>query len=262
MTHSGAPARALQSGLGRQMAAALCSARHGGLGPVETTREPKEEGMQHRSQKRAWRLLPRLAGVAVVGGSLLSSSPAHAGATVYDTSGATIVCNTVIGTASIKPPITAASTGSATVKVKATLGGCSVTGASPASPALTIVSGSIAGTLTTSGSPGCAGLLSPSTISGNLVAKWKVQSGQKLDFSSTTVSGGSIVGSVFAPGGSFQGSYGQFTLSGSTLQPSSAFAGGTPHFVAATGEDVGNLGTQCAGAGIKTIHLSIGTLTL
>jgi hypothetical protein len=224
--------------------------------------EEKEEGMQHLSEKRAWRLLPRLACAAVVGGSLLSSSSAHAGATVYDTSGATIVCNTVIGTASIKPPITAASTGSATVKVKATLGGCTVTGASPASPPLTVVSGSIAGTLTTSGAPGCAGLLSPSSISGNLVAKWKVQSGQKLDFSSTTVSGGSIVGSVFTPGGSFQGSYGEFTLSGSTLQPSSAFAGGTPHFVAATGEDVGDLGAQCAGAGIKTIHLSIGTLTL
>jgi hypothetical protein len=216
--------------------------------------------MQHLSEKRTWRLLPRLACAAVVGGILLSSSSALAGATVYDTSGATIVCNTVIGTASIKPPITAASTGSATVKVKATLGGCSVTGANPSG--LTVVSGSIAGTLTTSGAPGCAGLLSPSSISGNLVAKWKVQSGQKLDFSSTTVSGGSIVGSVFTPGGSFQGSYGEFTLSGSTLQPSSAFAGGTPHFVAATGEDVGDLGAQCAGAGIKTIHLSIGTLTL
>jgi hypothetical protein len=195
-------------------------------------------------------------------GGLLGSGSARAGSTLYDTSGATVVCNTVIGTASIKPPITQASTGQATVKVKATLGGCTVTGASPASPPLTVVSGSIAGTLSTNGSPGCAGLLAPASITGNLVAKWKVQSGQKLDFSSTTVSGGSIVGGVFTPGGSFSGSYGQFNLNGAVLQPSSAFAGGTPSFVAATGEDVGDLGALCAGPGIKTIHLSIGTLTL
>ncbi|HLK10901.1 MAG TPA: hypothetical protein VKW76_05935 [Candidatus Binatia bacterium] len=218
--------------------------------------------MEHLSAKRR-RLLGWLGRAVVIGGGVLSGGFAWAGSTVYTTSGATVVCNTVIGTASINPPITSASTGSATIKVKATLGGCSVTGASPASPALTVVSGSIGGTLTTSGAPGCAGLISPATISGNLVAKWKVASGQKLDFGSTTVSGGSIVGSLFVPGGSLMGSYGEFTLSGSTLQPSSAFAGGTPGFVAVTSEDVVNLGTQCAGpVGIKTIHLSIGTLTL
>jgi hypothetical protein len=95
-----------------------------------------------------------------------------------------------------------------------------------------------------------------------MVAKWKAASGQKLDFSSTTVSGGSIVGSAFTPGGALAGSYGEFTLSGQTLQPNSAFAGATPSTVAVTAEDIGNLLGQCAGTGIKTIHLSIGTVTL
>src|SRR5579885_257403 len=113
------------------MVAALCDPRHGGLGPVGTTPEEKEEGMQHLSEKRTWRLLPRLACAAVVGGILLSSSSALAGATVYDTSGATIVCKTVICTASIKPLITTSYMGTATVKIKATFAGFSVTGANP-----------------------------------------------------------------------------------------------------------------------------------
>jgi hypothetical protein len=187
------------------------------------------------------------------------------GAQTYDTSAASISCNTVIGTAQIKPPITNASTGSAIIKVKATLGGCAVTGASPSSPPLTIVSGSISGTLNTTGAAGCAGLLAPATISGNLIAKWKAGSGQKLDFSSSTATGGTITGGTFGPE-PWGGSYGQFTLSGQTLAANSAFAAGTPSTVAITGEDIGNLGGLCLtsppGKGIKTIHLGIGGITL
>jgi hypothetical protein len=199
----------------------------------------------------------------LVGGLL--ASPASSSAQTYDTSAASITCNTLIGSAQIKPPISAASTGTALIKVKAILGGCTVTGASPASPPLTIASGSISGTLTTTGASGCAGLLSPATISGNMVAKWKAGTGQKLDFSSTTASGGSITGGVFGPE-SWGGTYGQFTLSGQTLQANSAFAAGTPSTVAITGEDAISLGALCAtapaGKGIKTIHLGIGGLTL
>jgi hypothetical protein len=184
-----------------------------------------------------------------------------ASAQVFTTSGATVSCNTIIGSASIKPPITSLSTGTAVIKVKAALGGCTVTGATPSG--LTIVSGTLSGTLNTTGGAGCGGLLAPASITGNLVAKWKAGSGQKLDFSSTTLSGGSIVGATFAPGGALAGTYGQFTLSGQTIQASSAFAGATPSTVAVTAEDIGNLGIQCAvGKGIKTIHLSIGTVTL
>jgi hypothetical protein len=196
---------------------------------------------------------------------VLAISPSNSGAASppFDTSGATITCNTVIGTATVNPPISTASTGSATIKVKAVLGGCVATGATPAG--LTIVSGSVAGTLTTAGAAGCAGLLLPSTITGNLVAKWKVGPGQKLDFASTTVAGGTIVGGVFT-GVPLTGSYGQFTVSGETMGANSAFAAGVPSIIAVTGEDVGNLAGLCAssppGKGIKTIHLSIGQLTL
>jgi hypothetical protein len=196
----------------------------------------------------------------LVGGLL--TSPAISSAQTFDTSAASVQCNTIIGSAQLKPPVTPSSTGTAIVKVKATLGGCTVTGATPSG--LTIVSGSLAGTLNTTGAGGCTGLLMPATISGNLVAKWKAGSGQKLDFSSTTASGGTITGGTFGPE-PWGGAYGQFTLSGQTLQPNSAFAGGTPSTVAVTGEDIANLLAQCAplpAKGIKTIHLAIGGITL
>ena len=200
---------------------------------------------------------------------VLSIGPTTAGAasTVFDTSAASVTCLTVIGTATVNPPISSASTGTAAIKVKAVLGGCTVTGATvggnPQNP--TIVSGSVAATLNTTGSPGCAGLLSGSSISGNFVTKWKLAPGQKLDFASTTASGGTIAGGLFG-GAPLTGVYGQFTLSGQTIAANSAFAGGTPSTIAVTGEDAGNLGALCAasppGKGIKTIHLAIGQLTL
>jgi hypothetical protein len=188
-----------------------------------------------------------------------------ASAQVFNTSAASVTCNTVIGSASIKPPLTSASTGTAVIKVKATLGGCTSTGATPSEP--TILSGTLSGTLNTSGAAGCGGLVGASTITGNLVAKWKVASGQKLDFNATTVSGGSITGGLFAPGGAFgTASYGVFSLSGQTLVAPTAFAGGTPSAHISTGADSANLGAVCLGSpplkGIKTIVLGIGTLTL
>jgi hypothetical protein len=180
-------------------------------------------------------------GVALLLGGLATSASAQ----TFNTSAASVTCNTVIGSVSIKPPISTASTGNAVIKVKATLGGCTSTDAAPSQP--TIVSGSLSGTLNTSGAGGCAGLASPSTITGNLVAKWKLASGQKLDVSSTTASGGSITGGVFTLGGAFgTASYGQFTLSGQTLVAPSAFAGGTPSAVITTGADVGNLLGLCS----------------
>lgn len=201
---------------------------------------------------------------ALFAGSVFIAGTAQAATTIFTTTGASVTCNTVIGSASIAPPISTTSTGTATVKVKAALAGCTATGATPAG--LTVVSGTASGTLSTVGAPGCAGLLAPATITGNLIVKWKVASGQKLDFPSSTASGGTLTGGVFTPGAPFPGSYGQFTLSGQTLAASSAFAGGSPSTVAVTGEDIGNLGGSCLGAppgaGIKLVHLSLGTTTL
>ena len=194
----------------------------------------------------------------LLAGSAFFGTGAHAAATVYNTSAGSIECDSLVGgSASIKPAISNASTGTATFKVKGTLMGCAATGATPAG--LSIVSGSVSGTLTAVGAPGCAGLIAPATITGNLVIKWKTASGQKLDFGSTTVSGGNITGGVFAPGGSFgTASYGQFTLNGGTIQANSAFAAGTPSVVAATTLGVGTLAAACGGSGIKTIALSFG----
>jgi len=206
-----------------------------------------------------------LLGVAavLVGSSVGLATSASATTTLFNTSAASVQCGSIIAaSASIAPPLSSASTGTATIKVKGTLGDCVSTGATvggnPQEP--TIVSGSFSGTLNTTGAPGCAGLLSPSTIAGNLVLKWKVASGQKLDFSSTTLSGGTITGGTFT--GPLGNLYGQFTLAGQTFGPKSAFIGGTPSTVAATSEDVGQLGAGCLGAppgpGIKTIHLALG----
>jgi len=199
------------------------------------------------------------AAVVLVGSSIGLATSASATTTLFNTSAASVQCGSVIAaTATIAPPLSSASTGTAVIKVKGTLGDCVSTGATPSEP--TIVSGSFAGTLNTVGAPGCAGLLAPSTITGNLVVKWKVASGQKLDHASTSLAGGTITGGTFTgPGGNL---YGQFTLAGQTFNTNSAFAGGTPSTVAATSEDVGQLGAACLGAppgpGIKTIHLGLG----
>ena len=181
-------------------------------------------------------------------------------AQTYDTSAATVTCDTFIGTVKIKPPL-GAIPAATTLKVKGTLSGCFASGATPASPSLSVLSGKVSGTLSNpSGS--CLALAGSNPFSGNLVVKWKVASGQKLDASSTTLTPGTINGGVLVPGGAFGGAaYVQFAFGG-TLQSGSAFTGATPSGVFATAEDVGNLLGQCNGAGVKLIHIGIGTSTL
>ena len=61
----------------------------------------------------------------------INPAVSSAASIVFDTSGASVTCNTLIGTAKIKPAITTLSTGAAEIKVKADLNGCVVTGATP-----------------------------------------------------------------------------------------------------------------------------------
>ena len=66
---------------------------------------------------------------------------------------------------------------------------------------------------------------------------------------------------MFVPGGSFgAAAFGKFDLGG-VLSATSAFQGTAPSTAAATSEDVGNLGAQCGGAGVKTIHIGLGPST-
>jgi hypothetical protein len=203
-------------------------------------------------------------GSALALGFVLSSFTSPAEAQDFDTSAATIKCDSITkGSVKLDPPLTTASNGSATTKVKGTLTGCTVTGATPAG--LQIVSGKISGTLTTSGAAsGCAGLVGTISVTGSLTVKWKAASGQKLDFKSTTVSGGTVNAGLYSgPSGVL---YGSFQLTGQTLEPESAFAGGTPSADITTQQSAGDLGAVCAaappGKGVKTIPLGIGTITL
>ena len=204
------------------------------------------------------------AGVLLAGTFGFANS-ATAAAPAYNTSAASVTCNSLVAvTATLKPPLTTASTGTGAIALKGTLLGCTSTGATLNNVASepTIVSGSVSGTVTTAGAGGCAGLATPSTLTGNLKASWKVASGQKLDFSSTTLTGGTIsAGPYVGPGGVL---YGQFSLTGQTFGPKSAFIGGTPITTAVTSEDITTLLGLCGaappGPGVKTIHLGVGNL--
>ena len=201
-------------------------------------------------------------GLAVSVGAPMS---ADAASTLYDTSAASITCTSITkATVKLTPPLTTLSTGNAAVKVKVSLTGCTATGALPALPALQILSGKISGTINTAGAGGCGGLLLPSVITGNLVAKWKAASGQALDFKSTTVSNGMVTGGLFI--GPTGAAYGVFNLSGQTILPGSAFAGGVPSASITTAEDAAYIAAQCAaappGKGMGKINLGIGGVTL
>ncbi len=193
----------------------------------------------------------------------LSVHTASATSDLFNTSAAVINCATVIGTVSIKPALSPMPQSSA-FKVNAILGGCSTTGATSGTTtdALNIVSGKISGTLTTPPTSTCGGLFAPTAVTGTLTFSWKTGKGtsgdsQILDFPRTFLTPGTLTRGVLPVGG---GNYGNFTAGGTIT---GAFLGGIPAFFAVTGEDIGNLGTQCGSpAGLKRITLGIGQITL
>lgn len=196
-------------------------------------------------------------------------APTVAGATTYDTSAASITCNTVIGTVAPKPLLTLTAQPNTVLTIKAMLGGCSVSGATPSAPALQVLSGRLTAKLTVTTDASCATLVSGFQVAGNFVFKWRTAPGQELDFPSTTFTpdaGGLVAGLV--PVGT--GTYGAFTAAG-TLAAGSAFAGGTPWFLGISAEDLYNMLGQCCtdqvscspvGKGIKLLHFGIGQIQM
>ncbi len=209
----------------------------------------------------------------------LRAQMANATVQIYDTSAASITCNTVQGSIAIKPFLTFAGAGTLTTafKVVAKLNGCTVTGATPVTtPPLTIVSGSIKGVLTGPVGLNCLALAAPTAVTGNLIFSWKAAPNQKLDHATTVVTPNTMNGGTFTIG---TGSYGNLTAdagSGAVLKPfdattcktCGAFMAPSPSLSisALTGEDSGYLSNQCTAVkpfvGIKSITLAIGEVTL
>jgi hypothetical protein len=198
-------------------------------------------------------------------------APAVVGATtLYDTSGATITCNTLVGTVAPKPFLTLTAEPNTVITIKGTLGGCTVSGAVPADPPLRVLSGKLTAKLTVITDASCATLVSGGfQVTGDLVLKWKTATGQKLDFSSsvfTPDAAGLVAGLVDVEAST----YGAFTATG-TLASGSAFAGGTPGFFVLSAEDIFNMAGQCCtdamscspvGKGIRKLHFGIGQIQM
>jgi hypothetical protein len=139
-----------------------------------------------------------------------------------DATHATITCTTVSGTAKFSPPITTnEAAGSTTTTVKATLGGCTVSGVTA-----TVSKGTVKGSFTSNphaaGTNGCNALAGASPQSGSLTTKWT--SSPKLTSGNSVTAVTQVYGTIAADGnaefeipgpggtssgtGSFQGSNG------------------------------------------------------
>jgi hypothetical protein len=194
-------------------------------------------------------------------GFLIRANSAWAGPPPIDVSNDKINCNTVIGSVKIKPALVNGGVAGATdIKVKGTLDGCTDT----TNGAVIIHASKFKGELTGT-SNDCATLLSASSVTGSITVKWKADSTTPITPNTSTLTPGTLTGGTFAPAALAPATYGDFTI-GSGATVSGAFTGGdggaTTHAVLATGQDVGALGTACAGAGIKAITIGLGTLTL
>jgi hypothetical protein len=232
------------------------------------------------------RILAAASSITLLAGLGLVGAAAPAGAvTPINVGNDHVVCNTLSGTISFATAlkISGPTTGSNTITIKAALGGCTDTDNST----VKMFSGTITGTLTSSGGTNCSGLsgLSSSTT-GNSTTVWKPASGQA--FSPTITVGtsqkpGSVThvaqtnGATFtiaaSQGGTSQGPwagtvYGEFqvgTTFGTTAESSTAdFTGGdggaSGWFEGTTQQDEQNLIAQCFGAGIKSISFGLGAI--
>jgi hypothetical protein len=203
---------------------------------------------------------------ALVGSSLFLGVGAHAAAPPkVDVSNDSISCNTVSGTAGVKPALSFTGTATSTqVKVKGTLDGCVVSGANAA----TIIPGSsFSGTLTGT-SNNCGSLLGAAPLTGNLVIKWKADKATPLLQTSSTVAVTTLTGGLFNASladPNVPSSYGEFNVGSSGV--TGAFTGGdsgaSSHTTIVTGGDVTAFATNCgSAAGIKAFTLAIGSLNL
>jgi hypothetical protein len=193
---------------------------------------------------------------ALLAGSLMVGGVAHAGAT-QDVSHYTVSCDTMQkGTVGFKPSLLLGGTTPEVVSIKGTLNGCTAT-PDGSNPAVTVVSGSVKGSLT-GGTNDCLSLLGPSTATGTLTITWKTVPAITQKSTVVTISGGNVSGGTANPF-SDSATYGEFNISGAAV--SGAFLGAdngassVTHSL--TAEGVGFLGANCTppAKGLKAVTL-------
>lgn len=183
-------------------------------------------------------------------------------ATPVDVGNASITCATVIATAKLKPASTIGGpVGPTSTKVKGTVAGCTVTGATA-----TVVSGKFSGTLAGNSSD-CLTLAGTQPTTGTLTFKWKADPTTPLLQKSSVVSVVSTTGGTITPGGAFGSTqYAQFSLNSSGV--TGAFTGGdggaTSTNTAVSSQDIIEITVkQCGGPkGLKLINIGLGKITL
>ena len=201
--------------------------------------------------------------------ALVAALAAPAGAATPPTNVAndTIDCHSIVGTLKFVPTLTSGGTMTGHTTVKAALTDCATTGLSnTGTTATTIISGSAAGTITSSTND-CAGLSGLSTASsGNLITKWKTLSGApKITPTASTLAVTQTNGTDFSTD-SWNGDYGEFqigTAYGTTAPTvTGAFTGGHTNRAATdatVGQTITGAAIQCLLlGGIKALNFGIG----
>src|SRR5262249_2601538 len=194
----------------------------------------------------------RVAALAI----LVSLAPIIGWAEKIDVSNHSITCNSMVGTASSKPPLLTGGTAPTTMKVRTFLAGCAGTGPG----AVSILSGEISGNVTATSNE-CISLHHP--LARPLTIKWKASKATPIVPNSSTMEIKDVTFSGYqAPWGA---SYGLFSLGVSSV--TGAFTGGdngaTSSNVAVTSQDLGEIVSQCGSpAGLKTLNIGLSAFTL
>lgn len=207
-----------------------------------------------------FRTIAVLGTAALIGPSLFIGS-ARASTPPQDTSHYTVSCDTFLkATVGFKPSLTLAGTGAPSdiATIKGTLSGCVAT-PDGSNPAITVTSGSVKGTLTTTSanSNSCLSLLGASTASGTITITWKTSLPMVSKTTVITVGSGDVTGGTLAPFGD-SAMYGSFSIAGTTQ--TGAFGGpsgtGAASFTKAlTAQGQTNLAGICAStAGLKAVN--------
>jgi hypothetical protein len=202
------------------------------------------------------KLGPYIVAATLSAGFIGPQSPARAAAPKIDVSNATITCDTVVGTLSLKPAFLVGGTETAgTMTLKGTLDACTVTGA-PAP--VTILKSSFSGKLIAS-SNDCVAVFEGATTTGTITIKWKADGTTPIQQTSTVVSIASLTGQVFTS--PWEAFYGQLTLnpSGET----GAFTGGDngagATITGVSSQEVNSLLNGCdTPKGLKLINIGLG----
>ncbi len=208
-----------------------------------------------------FRTIAILGTAALIGGGLFIGN-ARAATTPQDTSHYTVSCDTFTkATIGFKPALTLAGTGapSDVATIKGTLSGCTAT-PDGSNPAISVISGSAKGTLTTTSanSNSCLTLLGPTTATGTITITWKTNLPMQSKTTTITVNGGNVSGGTSNPF-SDGATYGLFNISGTTQ--TGAFGGpsgtGAASFTKAlTVQGVTGLTATCSStAGLKSVNI-------